>query len=210
MKIEIWSDFVCPFCYMGETILEKALLEIEHKGDVEITFKSFQLDPNAVRIVDKNIYQIIAEKYGISYEQSKASNDNIVKAGRELGLNYQMDILKPNNTAMAHEISKFAQSVGKETILAKRLFKAYFEEGADIGDKETLLNLATEVGLNLNELNKKLDEGYFKPEVLQDQQQARELGINSVPHFVINNKYSISGAQGINHFIQVLNKAYLE
>jgi predicted DsbA family dithiol-disulfide isomerase len=210
MKIEIWSDFVCPFCYMGETILEKALLESEHKGDVEITFRSFQLDPNAVRIADKNIYQIIAEKYGISYEQSKAANDDIVKAGRELGLNYQMDIMKPNNTAMAHEISKFAQSVGKETILAKRLFKAYFEEGADIGDKVTLLNLAAEVGLNLNELNKKLDEGFFKSEVLQDQEQARALGINSVPHFVINNKYTISGAQGINHFIQVLNKAYLE
>lgn len=210
MKIEIWSDFVCPFCYMGETILEKALLEIGHKGDVEITFKSFQLDPNAVRIVDKNIYQIIAEKYGISYEQSKASNDNIVKAGREIGLNYQMDIMKPNNTAMAHEISKFAQSVGKERVLVKRFFKAYFEEGADIGDKVTLLNLAAEVGLNLNELNKKLDEGFFKSEVLQDQEQALRSGINSVPHFVINNKYTISGAQGINHFIQVLNKAYLD
>lgn len=208
MKVEIWSDFVCPFCYMGEKRFEKALAEFEHKDEVEIIFKSFQLDPDAKRIEGKDIHQIIAEKYGISYEQSKASNNQIVEAARELGLNYQFDILKPNNTGMAHQIAKFAQSVGKEKHLVDRYFKAYFEEGADIGDQVTLFKLAEEIGLNLDELNKNLDEGFLKTEVSKDQEQARALGINSVPFFVINNKDTVSGAQSVRHFIDVLEKAY--
>jgi len=210
MKVEIWSDFVCPFCYMGERRFENALEEFEHKDEVEITFKSFQLDPDAKRIQGKDIYQIIAEKYGISYEQSKASNDEIIKAASEVGLNYRFDILKLNNTEMAHEITKFARSLDKEKALVDRFFKAYFEEGADIGDREILLKLAGEVGINQGELNKKLDAGSFRTEVIKDQEQARKLGINGVPFFVINDKYTVSGAQSVSHFIHVLDKAYKE
>jgi len=209
MKVEIWSDFVCPFCYMGEKRFEKALAEFKHKDEVEITFKSFQLSPDAVRIEGKDIHQIIAEKYKISYEQSKASNNQIVESAREVGLNYRFDLLKPNNTGMAHQIAKFAQRVGMEKNLVDRYFKAYFEEGADIGDKETLFKLAKEVGLDLDELDKKLDEGFLKAEVFKDQQQAKALGISSVPFFIIDNKYSVSGAQSPDHFTQVLEKAYL-
>lgn len=210
MKIEIWSDFVCPFCYMGERKLELALQEFQHKEEVEITFRSFQLDVDAVKIADKDIYQIIAEKYHISYEESKASNEQIVKAAKEVGLNYRFDLLKPNNSGLAHQIAKFAKAAGKEKILVDRFFKAYFEEGADIGDKETLLDLAKEVQLDLDELNKKLDEEFYKPDVMKDQEEARKLGMNGVPYFVIDGKYGVSGAQSPSHFKAVLDKAYHE
>lgn len=210
MKVEIWSDFVCPFCYMGERRFENALAEFEHKEQVEITFRSFQLDPNAEKIVDKDIYQIIAEKYKISYEESKANNDQIVKAASEVGLNYRFDILKPNNSGLAHQISKFAKSVGMEKVFVDRLFKAYFEEGADIGDKEQLVKLAAEVDLNVEVLKQQLEQQDLAAEVVKDQQQAMAMGIHGVPFFVIDDKYSISGAQSVGHFLKVLRKAYQE
>ncbi|PKM49148.1 MAG: disulfide bond formation protein DsbA [Firmicutes bacterium HGW-Firmicutes-7] len=208
MKIEIYSDFVCPFCYMGVKRLEAALAQFEHNDEVEITYKSFQLDTNAKRHPDKDIHQLIAEKYNMSYEESKANNENIVKAAAEVGLSYRFDILKPNNTAMAHQIAQYAKSVGKEGELVHRFYKGYFEEGADIGDKETLLSLAQEVGLDRNEAEIMLNEKTFVSATLKDQADAEAIWIDFVPYFIADGKHSISGAQSIESMLRFLNEAY--
>ncbi|CUU47803.1 DsbA family oxidoreductase [Clostridium beijerinckii] len=207
MKVEIWSDFVCPFCYMGERKFEKALELFEHKDEVEIVFKSFQLNMDQAEVKDKDIHQVIADKYNISYEQAKANNDRIVKAAQEVGLNYRFDILKLNNTELAHQISKYAEYNDKGKELVDRYFKAYFEEGFDIGNKEKLIELAEEIGLNVIELKKRLDDGSLKAEIEKDKALARELDISGVPFFVINDKYAVSGAQEPEEFLKVLKKA---
>ena len=208
MKVEIWSDFVCPFCYMGEKKFEQALADFEHKDEVEIVFKSFQLPMGKAGVKGKDINQTIADKYNISYEQAKANNDQIVKAAAKVGLNYRFDILKLNNTELAHEITKYAESVGKGKDLVDRYFKAYFEEGVDIGDKEKLIELADEIGLNIIELKKQLEQGSLKAEIEKDKVLASKIGINSVPFFIINDRYTVSGAQNPEHFLKVLNDAY--
>ena len=208
MKVEIWSDFVCPFCYMGERKFEQALADFEHKDEVEIVFKSFQLAMGKEDVKGKDIHQIIADKYNISYDQAKANNDQIVKAAEKVGLNYRFDILKLNNTELAHEIAKYADSVGKGKDLVDRYFKAYFEEGVDIGDKEKLIELAEEIGLNTIELKKQLNQEDLKAEIKKDEVLARKLGINSVPFFIINDRYTVSGAQDPKQFLKALNEAY--
>ena len=208
MKVEIWSDFVCPFCYMGERKFEQALADFEHKDEVEIIFKSFQLAMGKEDVKGKDIHQIIADKYNISYDQAKANNDQIVKAAEKVGLNYRFDILKLNNTELAHEIAKYADSVGKGKDLVDRYFKAYFEEGVDIGDKEKLIELAEEIGINTIELKKQLNQENLKDEIKKDEILARKLGINSVPFFIINDRYTVSGAQDPKQFLKALNEAY--
>ena len=208
MKVEIWSDFVCPFCYMGERKFEQALADFEHKDEVEIVFKSFQLAMGKEDVKGKDIHQIIADKYNISYDQAKANNDQIVKAAEKVGLNYRFDILKLNNTELAHEIAKYADSVGKGKDLVDRYFKAYFEEGVDIGDKEKLIELAEEIGLNTIELKKQLNQEDLKAEIKNDEVLARKLGISSVPFFIINDRYTVSGAQDPKQFLKALNEAY--
>ena len=120
MKVEIWSDFVCPFCYMGEKKFELALADFEHKDEVEIVFKSFQLQMGEVDVKGKDIHQTIADKYNISYEQAKANNDQIVKAAAKVGLKYRFDILKLNNTELENEIEKYAESFCKGKDLVDR------------------------------------------------------------------------------------------
>lgn len=208
MKIEVWSDFVCPFCYLGERKFEMALEQFPHKDEVVVEFKSFELNMDHTDYKGKDIHQIIADKYGISYESAKENNDRIVQAASEVGLDYRFELLKLNNTRLAHQISQYAKSVGKGNELVKRFFKGYFEEGMDIGDKETLLKLSQEVGLDIKDLQIKLETETFDKQVDEDEQLASRFGINSVPYFVIDNKYAVSGAQNPEYFLQALNQAY--
>jgi predicted DsbA family dithiol-disulfide isomerase len=208
MNVEIWFDFVCPFCYMGEAKFKKALEVFEHKDEVEIVYKSFQLDKEKTDYEGKDVHRIIADKYHISYEQAKANNDRITEAASEVGLNYNFDILKVNNTELAHEIAKYAQRVGKGNELVERYFKGVFEEGLDIGNKNDLLKSAKGLGIDVTELEKQIDSNSLKSEVKEDQAQAEQLGINSVPFFLIDNKYAVSGAQDPEQFLQALQQAY--
>lgn len=208
MKVEIWFDFVCPFCYMGETKFEMALANFEHKEEVEVVFKSFQLNMANESTKGKDIHQVIADKYHISYQQAKDNNDSVIAAAAEVGLNYNFDILKLNSTQLAHEIAHFAERTGKGKELVHRYFKGHFEEGLDIGNKEHLFKIAQDAGLNITDLNLQLDNGSLKSEVSHDEALARKLAINSIPHFVINDKYVVSGAQDPDNFLDALNKAY--
>lgn len=208
MKIEVWSDFVCPFCYMGERKFELALEKFPHKEEVELEFKSFELNMDKTDYKGKDIHQIIADKYGISYEQAKENNDRIVQAASEVGLDYRFDILKLNNTKLAHEIAQYAKLSQKGNDLVKRFFKGYFEQGIDIGDQLALLDLAKEVGLDTADLQRQLDNGSLEAKVREDEEMAAKLGINSVPYFVFDDKYAVSGAQNPEIFLEALTKAY--
>lgn len=206
MKVEVWFDFVCPFCYLGDTKFDKALARYEHKDEVELVFRSFQLPMANEDTKGKDIHQIVAEKYNISYSQSKANNDRIAEAGREVGLHYNFDAIKLNDTEYAHQIMQYAKKVKKEHALINRYYKAFFEEGMDIGDQEALLQIAVEIGLDLSELKRELASGVLKEEILKDEVAARRFGIDTIPHFIFDGKYAVSGAQDEESFLRVLKK----
>jgi len=210
MKIQVWSDFVCPFCYMGERKFELALEKFAHKEEVELEFKSFELSMDSQKTKGKDIHQVIADKYGVSYAQAKANNDKIAQAAKEVGLNYRFDLMQLNNTLLAHEIAQYAKLSGNGNELIRQYFKGYFEEGMDIGEEEVLFQIAEKTGLNMNELKEKIKSGELKKAVREDEQSAQDLGINSVPHFIIDGKYAVSGAQDPALFLEALNQAYTQ
>ena len=210
MKIEVWSDFVCPFCYIGKRRLESALNQFEYKDEVELIFRSFELDPNFKNKFDENIHEIIARKYGISIEQAKASNNQIVAQAKAIGLNYNFDDLIPTNTFDAHRLSHYAKTEGKANELAERILKAYFVDSLNISDHKALAALAGEVGLDSDEALKVLVSDKYGAEVRKDEENAARFGITGVPYFVFNDKYAVSGAQPPEAFLEVLEKVKKE
>ncbi len=211
MKIEVWSDFVCPFCYIGKRTLELALNQLPFKKQVEIEFKSYELDPNATPYSGESIHEILANKYNISVEKAKEMNEGVGKRAEAVGLIYHFDEMKPTNTFDAHRLSKFAKTQGKENIMTEKLLHAYFTESRLISDLDTLADLAEEVGLNRQEALQVLEnKNLFTNEVRTDEKLARSYGITGVPFFLINQKYAISGAQPLESFIQALEKVWEE
>lgn len=210
MKIEIWSDYACPFCYIGKRNLEKALERFEGKEDVEISYSSFQLNPFIRKVENADINSIIAKKYNLTYEEAKANNDRIVVQAKEVGLYYNFDKLIPNNTADAHRLAKYAKSLGKEDVIVERLLKAYFVDSLDIGDINTLGDLASEVGLNKNDVVSMLNGNEYKELVKDEREKASNLGVTGVPFFVFNDKYALSGAQPSESILEILEKVHAE
>jgi predicted DsbA family dithiol-disulfide isomerase len=206
MKIEIWSDFMCPFCYIGKRRLEIALDKFEHKDEVEVVFKSFELDPSSKKKFHGNIHEIIAHKYGISVEQAKASNNQIVAQAKAIGLDFNFDDLIPTNTFDAHRLSQYAKTEGKINELSERILKAYFIDSLNISDYKVLAGLAGEVGLDSDKALTVLESQQYGTEVRKDEESASKLKISSVPYFVFNNKYAVSGAQPSEVFLEVLEK----
>jgi predicted DsbA family dithiol-disulfide isomerase len=207
MKIEVWSDFVCPFCYIGKRRLEMALDKFEHKDKVELVFKSFELDPSAKKKYDENIHELIAKKYEIPLEQAKALNAQIVDQAKDVDLSYNFDDLIPTNTFDAHRLSHYAKTEGKMNELSERFLKAYFVDSLNISDHKVLASLADQVGLNRDEALRVLESDQYGADVRKDEETASKLKITGVPYFVFNNKYAISGAQPVELFLEVLEKA---
>jgi predicted DsbA family dithiol-disulfide isomerase len=210
MKVEIWSDFVCPFCYIGKRKFEAALSQFSHKNEIEVVYRSFELDPNAKRDVDYDVHEMLATKYGNTREQAKAMNENVGAQAKDIGLTYHFDTMVVTNTFDAHRLSHFAARHGKMGELTERLLKAYFTESKHIGDHATLAALAGEAGLDQNEAAAMLAGDEFTNDVRADQQEAIRLGVRGVPFFVINRKYAISGAQPSEVFLEALQKAWEE
>ncbi|MDP5276446.1 DsbA family oxidoreductase [Chengkuizengella axinellae] len=210
MNIDVYSDFVCPFCYIGKKRLEEALDQTSLKDSTEVTFKSFELDPNSPRGIDLSIHEVIAKKYSISIEQAKKSNEGIGKQAASVGLDFRFDDMIPTNTFDAHRLEKYSSTKGKEKECTERLLKAYFTEGRHIGDHETLLDIAEQVGLDPKEAKAVLEHGDYQEDVRKDESLAHQIGVQGVPFFVINNKYAISGAQPTEVFIEALNKVAAE
>lgn len=207
MKVEIWSDIFCPFCYIGKRKFELSLKKFDKKEEVEVIYRSFELNPNSPKSYDKNIHEIIASKYGISYEEAKLNNDNIVKQARDLGLEYNFDTLVVTNSFDAHRMIHFADKYGKMEEMTEALFKAYFTDSKNVSDANTLADIASSIGLDKDEALRVLNSNEYKNLVRKDEEMARSYGISSVPFFIFNNKFSVSGAQPTEIFLMALNKA---
>lgn len=210
MKIEIWSDFVCPFCYIGKRLLEQALENFSHKDQVEIIFKSFELDQNVRNDQSISVHELLAKKYGMSVEKAKAMNAQVIKKAATVGLAFNFDQTKQTNTLNAHRLAKHAESKGKAAQLTERILKAHFTESQFIGSDEILIKLAVEVGLNQEEVKKVLTSNAYLENVRADEMEANQIGIRGVPYFVFNRKYAVSGAQPIEVFKNTLEKAWQE
>ncbi|MFC4559988.1 DsbA family oxidoreductase [Virgibacillus kekensis] len=210
MKIEVWSDFVCPFCYIGKRRLESALDQFPHKEEIELEYKSYELDPNAEKNPGKDIHEILAGKYGMSYEKAKNSNEQLGQQAAELGLTYNFDTMKHTNTFDAHRVAKYAEENGKGKAMTERLLKAYFTDSELISDHETLIRLADEMGLDTDRVTELLKVDDYAIHVRADEEKARQIGVQGVPFFVLNEKYAVSGAQPSEVFSEVLEKVWEE
>jgi predicted DsbA family dithiol-disulfide isomerase len=209
MKVEVWSDVVCPWCYIGKRRLEGALATFEHRDDVEVEYRSFELDPTAVA-TEGGLGQRLADKYGVSLDQAQAMHSRVTDAAAAEGLYYRLDIAQPGNTFDAHRLIHLAGTEGLRTEMKERLMLAYFSEGRPVGDRETLVELAQEVGVDRDEANAVLAGDRFAEEVRADEREAAELGISGVPFFVIDRRYGVSGAQPSELLLQALQKAWSE
>ncbi|MFC0273657.1 DsbA family protein [Metabacillus herbersteinensis] len=210
MKIEVWSDYVCPFCYIGKRRLEAALEQFPHRDKVEVTFKSFELDPNSSSETNLSIHEVLAKKYGTSVEQAKKMSEGVGQQATTVGLNFNFDGMKPTNTFNAHRLAKFAETKGKEAEVTESLLKSYFIDSKHIGNLETLLQITQDAELNREEVELLLSGTEFEESVRADEAEAREIGVQGVPFFVLNRKYAISGAQPTEVFLETLQKVWEE
>ncbi|WP_028547765.1 DsbA family oxidoreductase [Paenibacillus sp. UNC451MF] len=210
MKVEIWSDIMCPFCYIGKRRFEAGLEQFAHKEEVEIVYRSFELSPDSPKDSANNVHEMLASKYGMSVEQAKAMNADVGKQAEAVGLDFQFDTMVLTNTFDAHRLIQFASQQGKGKEVAEMLFKAYFTDSSHVGDHETLIEIAEQAGLSREETAAMLAGNQYSEEVRADEEEARQLGVNGVPFYVINRKYGVSGAQPSEAFLQVLQKVWDE
>lgn len=206
LKIEIWSDVMCPFCYIGKRKLEKAIADFAAKDLVEVDWKSYQLNPELRTEEGKNIHTYLSEIKGISLERAKQLNEHVTNMAKQVGLNYNMDKAVVANSFDAHRLSLFAKSKGKQNELVESLFRAYFTEGNNTADHAILVELGKSIGLDEIEMKKFLSSNDLSEQVKQECNEAVELGVTGVPFFVFNRTYAVSGAQEVAVFKQVLTK----
>lgn len=210
MKIEVWSDYVCPFCYIGKRKLEAALAAFPHKDSVDITFKSYQLNPQAKNYHGQNYLEELAEQLG-TMEQVKQMTANVKEQAALVGLDYDFEQMKSTNTYTAHRLTKYAETVGKANALTEALLQAYFIDGKDIGHTDDLVAIAQSVSIDevgAREVIENTDA--YRAEVEKDLQEAVQYQITGVPFYIFNQKYAISGAQPVETFTQALNQVWEE
>ncbi|MFI9486914.1 DsbA family oxidoreductase [Promicromonospora sp. NPDC052451] len=211
LVVDVWSDVVCPFCYMGDALLDQALEKFPHASGVEVRYHSFLLMPE-VRDGDApvNPADHLAAKHGIPREQAVAMNEQVSARAAQVGLEYHLDRAQAVSTRTAHQLSHFAAAHGKQREMIRRLFQAYFTEGLVVSDHEVLADLAAEVGLDRAATLAALASGEYAEAVEADLRQARQYGINGVPFFVFAEKYAVSGAQPVEAFLQALETSWNE
>lgn len=211
MKVEIWSDIMCPFCYIGKRHFEAALKEFPHADKLQIEWKSFQLDPTIPKMEERvDVYQYLADKKGMSLEQSKSLHQNVIQMAKNAGLEYNFDIAVVGNSKDAHRLIQFAKTKGLGDQAEEALFKAYFTDGKNMADMNDLIEIGTLIGLDAVELTSILESDAFAYEMMQDVQEAQNIGVQGVPFFVFDRKYAVSGAQPVEAFLQTLEKVYSE
>ncbi|MDQ8733692.1 DsbA family oxidoreductase [Paenibacillus sp. LHD-38] len=208
MKVEIWSDYVCPFCYIGKRKFELALDKFAHKDKIEVVFKSFELDSGADPNSNISTYSMLAAKYGMSIEKAKETTVNVSEQAAAVGLTFHFDLTVSTNTFDAHRLVQYAAQFGKQKEMSERLFKAYFTEGENVGSRERLAVLASQVGLDEKAVAEMLQTSEFADIVREEEAEGSQLGIRGVPFYVIDRKYAVSGAQSPEVFLDTLNKAW--
>ncbi|TDQ19079.1 putative DsbA family dithiol-disulfide isomerase [Algoriphagus boseongensis] len=210
MKIEIWSDVVCPFCYIGKRKMEKALEKFPFRDKVDIEWKSFQLNPEQKTNPSISTIQHLAESKGWSLEQTRQITANVVEMAEAEGLTFDFEKAVVANTKNAHRLIHLAKEVGLQDAMKERLLKAYFSEGRNVDDFDTLISLGKEVGLEGEKIKAMLESEIYQDAVDQDIYESRLIGVRGVPFFVLDRKFGISGAQPDEVFDQSLEKAWSE
>lgn len=208
MTVEIWSDVVCPFCYIGKREFEKGLAQFPDRDKVQVIWKSFELDQNAPARSELDMYGVLSEKYGSTREESKAQVAGVVERAKTVGLDYDMDIAVMGSSFDAHRVLQYAKTKDMGDAMKERLFKAYFTEGAHLADMPTLIRLASEVGLDGAAVAEVLSTTAFTDEVRADEREGQQIGVRGVPFFVIDRKFSVSGAQQSEAFLGALQQAW--
>ena len=210
MKVEIWSDVVCPWCYVGKRRFETALAAFDHRGDVEVYWRSFELDPDAPAVREGDPVQGLADKYGMSRAQALAANARLTDMAAAEGLDFHLDTARGGNTFDAHRLIHLAGEKGVQDAVKERLMRAYFTENEPVGDPETLTRLAVDAGLDETDVMAVLTSGQYATDVIADEQQAAAYGISGVPFFVVDGRYGVSGAQSPDVLLETLRTAYAE
>lgn len=210
MKVEIWSDIMCPFCYIGKRRFEEALNTFDNKDEVTVEWKSFLLNPELETDPSKTLDEFLAAHKSIPLEEARQMNLQVSEMAAESGLTFNLDQAIPANSFNAHRLLHYAKQHGKQREIGEMLFRAYFTEGKNIDDAGTLLTIAEKAGLDKHAFATAMGEGAFAQEIISDVEEARELGVRGVPFFVLNRRYAISGAQAPEAFLQALEQAYSE
>lgn len=210
MKIELWSDFACPFCYIGKKRFEKALDSFPHKDKVEVIYKSYQLNPNAPMVMKGSPAEAFAKGHRMDVKKARQRFAMFKEQAATVGLEYDYDNIQMTNSFDAHRLAKWASKYDKEQVLTERLMKAYFIDGLNIADPETLVAIAKGVGLSEEESKKIVYSKEYADQVVNEINEGRQVGVQGVPFFVLNRKYGVSGAQPVEYFTQVLEKLWEE
>ena len=208
MDVEIWSDIACPWCYIGKRRFEAALEQFEHRDDVNVTWRSFELDPGAPHERTGDRAERLAEKYGMTVEQAREAEQQLTGVAADDGLPFRFDIARSGTTFDAHRLVHLAETHGLQDAMKERLLRAYFTEGELISDHDTLVRLAAEVGLDQQEVRELLAGGRYADEVRADERTAGELRISAVPTFVVDRKLGASGAQPPDALLDLLRQGW--
>lgn len=208
MKVDIWSDIACPFCYIGKRNFEKALEQFPHKDQVQVIMHSFELDPNASKNQNVTMDQMLAKKYGMPLEKAREMNVSVTERAAQAGIHFDLEAAILTNHLDGHRLLHLAKDRGVQSEMQEKLFAAYFAEGKNVSDHQTLIQLGAEAGLKPAEIKDVLESQMYTAEVREDEAIANELGISGVPAFVLAEKYLISGAQPVETFVEALDAAW--
>ena len=210
MKVEIWSDIACPWCFVGKRRFEKALAAFPERDALDIVWRSFELDPQAPTRQDRPSVELLASKYRMAPSQAQGMLDNMTATGAGEGIEFRFDRSISGNTFDAHRLIHFAATHDKRAEMVECLFRAYFTEGEAMGDRPTLARLAADIGLDATAVTAMLDSDAYAADVRADEARAQQFGITGVPFFAIDEKYGVSGAQTAEIIVQALQQALSE
>ncbi len=208
MDIEIWSDIACPWCYVGKRRFEAALAQFEHRDEVTITWRSFELDPEAPAQREGDRAEHLARKYGMSLEQARQAEEQMTETAAGEGLDFRFDVARAGNTFDGHRLVHLAKAHGLQDEMKERLLRAYFSEGELISDRDALTRLAEEVGLPADEVREALAGDRYAAEVREDERLAHSFGISAVPTFVVDRRIGASGAHPPEALLSLLNQGW--
>lgn len=210
MKVEIWSDVMCPFCYIGKRHFEQAIEKLPFKNEIEVNWKSYQLNPEYHNTTNETVYEYLSRSKGMPIDQAKQMAKQVVEMAEKAGLTIDFDQNIPANTFNAHRLIHLAATHQLQDLAEEKLFEAYFVNSKNIGDENVLIDLAVEIGLDKNEAKQVLQSDQFAEEVRYDVYESQNLGIQGVPYFVMDRKYGVSGAQPVQAFTDALTQSFME
>jgi predicted DsbA family dithiol-disulfide isomerase len=209
MKVEIWSDVICPWCYIGKRRFEQALALYDGRDDVEVEWKSFELDPGSPT-TPQPLAERLAQKFNVSHDEAVSMNERMTETASGVGLQFRLDVAQSGNTFDAHRLIHLAATHGLQGALKEQLMEGYFSEGRAISDRDTLVELAARAGIDAGEARAMLESDRFTDEVRADEELAGRFGINGVPFFVLDRHFGISGAQPVEVLLEALEQAAAE